>query len=83
MGDPIISTALRSHVTQALGGHETSGDTIFMEAKPEAKPAEVKLVKDIAADLLPLFNREAHTLGFRAAGFGDAFLRILFTQGKG
>lgn len=83
LGHPIISTAIRSHVTQALGGHETSGDTIFMEAKSGASAAEQALIKEIAADLLPLFNREAHTLAFRAAGFGDGYLRIIFQPGKG
>lgn len=83
MGHPIISTALRAHVTQALGGHETSGDTIFMEPKPDASAAERALIEEIASDLLPLFNREAHSLAFRATGFGDAYLRIIFEQGKG
>lgn len=83
MGDPIISTALRSHVTQALGGHETSGDTIFMEPKSDAKPGDKKIVEEVARVLLPLLNREAHTLAFRAAGFGDAYLRILTDKAQG
>lgn len=81
MGDPIISTALRTHVTQALGGHETSGDTIFIEAKPDAKGAEKKRVEEIAEQLQPLLNRIAHSLCFNAAGYGDAYARI-FTRDK-
>lgn len=81
MGDPIVSTALRTHVTQALGGHETSGDTVFIEATPAAKPADKKRVEEIAAQLQPILNRIAHSLCFNAAGYGDAYARI-FTQDK-
>lgn len=81
MGDPIISTALRTHVTQALGGHETSGDTIFIEAKPDAKGADKKRVEEIAEQLQPILNRIAHGLCFNAAGYGDAYARI-FTEDK-
>ncbi len=83
MGDPIISTALRSHVTHALGGHETSGDTVFMEVKASAKAADRKVVEDIGKALLPLLNREAHALAFRASGFGDGYLRIFRRPGEG
>lgn len=81
MGDPIISTALRTHVTQALGGHETSGDTIFIEAKPDAKGPDKKRVKEIAEQLQPILNRIAHSLCFNAAGYGDSYARI-FTEDR-
>lgn len=81
MGDPIISTALRTHVTQALGGHETSGDTIFIEAKPDARGPDKKRMDEVAAQLQPILNRIAHSLCFNAAGYGDAYARI-FTQDK-
>ncbi|MDF0506807.1 hypothetical protein POK33_39320, partial [Burkholderia cenocepacia] len=54
-GDPIISTALRLHVTAALGGHETSGDVVFIEVAASAKndAEKVKIAETIAADLSP------------------------------
>lgn len=81
MGDPIIATALRTHVTQALGGHETSGDTVFIEAAPDAKGPDKKRVQEIADQLLPILNRIAHSLCFNAAGYGDAYARI-FAEDK-
>lgn len=83
MGDPIISTALRTHVTQALGGHETSGDTIFIEARPDAKGPDKKRVEEIADQLQPMLNSNAHGLCFNAAGFGDAFARLFTERGVG
>ena len=44
LGDPVIGAALNLHVTQALGGHETTGDVIFIEATPTATENERKLV---------------------------------------
>jgi hypothetical protein len=83
VGDPIISTALRLHVTAALGGHETSGDVVFIEPRSEAtkNAAGEKMAKEIAKDLAPLFNRIAYTVAFNGAGFGDAYGRI-YTDGK-
>lgn len=83
MGDPIISTALRTHVTQALGGHETSGDTIFIEPKPGAKGPDQKRVQEIADMLSPHLNSVAHGLCFNAAGFGDAYARMFTIKGVG
>lgn len=83
VADPIISTALRLHVTAALGGHETSGDVVFLEANPAFKDdkAKQKMVEEIRSDLCPIFNRIAYTAGFNAAGFGDAFGRV-YCDGK-
>lgn len=83
-GDPIISAALRLHVTASLGGHETTGDTIFIEALPpvekdgKAQPVNTehqKIVDELKVDLSPLFNRIAHQLAFNGAAFGDAYGR--------
>lgn len=77
MGDPIASTALQLHVTAALGGHETKGDMVFIEASPKATSAAAKKVVDVLkAELQPLFNLIAPTLCFTAAGFGDGYARI-------
>jgi hypothetical protein len=83
IGDPIISTALRLHVTAALGGHETSGDTVFIEATADAKKDKNKkrIAEEISKDLAPIFNRVAYTVAFNGAGFGDAYGRI-YTAGK-
>lgn len=78
-GDPLISSALRLHVTQALGGHETTGDTVFLEATPEAeqqKGERLKIVAELQRDLAPLFNRVAHPVAFNGAAFGDAYARV-------
>ncbi|HEX8590611.1 hypothetical protein [Pseudomonas sp.] len=82
MSDPIIATALRLHVTQALGGHETNGDTIFIEMKAGCEPLK-KYVDDIRLNCAPLFNREAHGIAFNAAGFGDAYARTYLKKGEG
>lgn len=84
MGDGIISTALRLHVTQALGGHETTGDTVFIEPLRDAKTksgGKEKVVEELQLKLAPIFNAIAHTMAFNAAGFGDAYARV-FTQDK-
>lgn len=75
-GDPIISTALRLHVTQALGGHETTGQTVFIEKKSGINADGAKLADAINRDLSGLFNRVAHTSAFNAAAFGDSYARI-------
>jgi hypothetical protein len=83
IGDPIVSTALRLHVTAALGGHETSGDVVFIESAPEFKDdkASQKIVDELRADLTGIFNRIAYTVAFNGAGYGDAYGRV-YTDGK-
>lgn len=83
LGDPIISSAIRLHVTQALGGHETTGDTIFIERRSDIAETDprAKIVAEIAQDLSPVFNRIAHQVAFNGAGFGDAYGRV-YTKEK-
>lgn len=85
LADPVVSGAIRNHVTAALGGHETSGDLVFIEAKPEAKgdKAADKMVKEIAADLTAMFNQSAATVAYNGAGYGDAYARLYPVKGKG
>lgn len=85
LSDPIVSGAIRIHVTAALGGHETSGDLVFIEAKPEAKKNEAakKIVDEISAHLVPIFNRIATTVAYNGAGYGDAYARLYPRKGVG
>lgn len=75
-GDPIIAAALNLHVTQSLGGHETTGDVIFIEAKPNATDAEKKIIEQIQNDLLDMLNQNAYQIAFWGCAFGDAYARI-------
>lgn len=83
--DPVISSALRLHVTGALGGHETRGQMVFIEVHPDFKgnkDAEA-LVKEVKDDLEGLFNRVAPTLAFNAVQFGDGYGRLYASQKVG
>lgn len=85
MVDPIVSGALRLHVTAALGGHETSGDLVFIEASADSKASakDEALVKELAEDLGPLFNRIAMQLAYNGVGWGDAYARLYAKPGVG
>lgn len=76
--DPICSTALMLLVTSALGGHETTGDTIFIEKSPAAEKDKRlgKMVEEISEALGPLFNHVAYTQAYTGAAYGDAYARI-------
>lgn len=85
MADPVVSGALRLHVTAALGGHETSGDVIFIETKADMKEdaAAIKLVKQLNKDLNALFNNVAMAAAYNGAAFGDAYARLYTKPGRG
>lgn len=85
IADPVVASALRLHVTAALGGHETSGDVVFIEAKPDAAAdkSTAKLIKELSNDLTPIFNRIAQTVAYNGVVFGDAYGRPYFKKGKG
>jgi hypothetical protein len=78
IGDPIISAAIRLHVTSALGGHESKGEMIFIEATPAAQKDKTKMnmVTEIASDLSAHLNRIAPTLAFNGCTFGDSYARM-------
>jgi len=82
-GDPIIGQALNLHVTQSLGGHETTGDVIFVEAKSNASDAERKLIDEINHDLSELLNKNAYQMAFIACTYGDGFSRLYGEAKKG
>ncbi len=83
--DPVVSGAIRLHVTAALGGHETSGDLVFIEEAPELKgdAQAAAVVKGIASELGPLLNRIAFAAAYNGALFGDAYARMYAKQGVG
>jgi len=76
--DPIVSTALMLLCTAALGGHETTGQLVFIE--PTAKAREDKALKafvdEMAAQIAPMLNRVAFQLAYTGAAFGDAYVRV-------
>ena len=77
-GDGVVSTAIGLLVTSALGGHETSGQLIFIEKAPDAEhdPRLGKIAEEISTSLSVLFNRVAHQVAYTGAAFGDAYARI-------
>jgi hypothetical protein len=83
--DPIISSALTLQVTAALGGHETTGDTVFIEKTAEANKNKQlgAMVDDISAALMPMFNKVAFGVAYNAVAFGDAYARPYIKQGIG
>lgn len=83
-GDPLISTAIQLLVTSALGGHETTGDIVFVEEKPSAKENKKlqKIVEEVRK-LAPIFNRIAFQMAFTGAIYGDAYARVYSTPKDG
>jgi hypothetical protein len=77
-GDPIVSSALKLQVTSALGGHETTGNTVFIETNPvfSQDKRKVALAEEIAADLSPILNKISYSMAYTGAAFGDAYARI-------
>jgi len=82
-GDPIISSALQLLVTSALGGHETSGDLVFVEKTVEAKQDKrlAAIADEISTSLTPLFNKVAFHIAYTGAAYGDAYARIYANSG--
>jgi hypothetical protein len=82
--DAICSSALMLLVTTALGGHETTGQMVFIEKTPEAETDKRlgKIVDEINADLIALFNKVAFTMGYTGSAFGDAYARV-YTNAQG
>lgn len=76
-GDPIVSSAVQLLVTAALGGHETTGNVVFIEETPIAK--ENKKLQGIVDDIRGLahfFNRIAFQTAYTGCIFGDAYARV-------
>lgn len=83
-GDPLISTAVQLLVTAALGGHETTGDLVFVEERPVAKEDKrLQRVVDDVKTLAPIFNRIAFQMAYTGAIYGDAYARVYSTPQDG
>jgi hypothetical protein len=82
--NPLCSTALMLLVTSALGGHETTGDTVFIEKSPAAEkdPKLGKIAEEISEALGGLFNSVAYNVSYTGSSFGDAYARI-YADGRG
>lgn len=76
--DPIISSALMLLCTSALGGHETSGDLVFIEESPVVaeQPKLKTVVEELSASLSPLFNKIAYQIAYTGCVYGDSYARI-------
>lgn len=81
--DGLISTALRQQVQMALGGHETTGETVFLDDVPGLPASHKKINDELRAEVLPFLNAVAHSVAFNAAVFGDGYARPYTKQGVG
>lgn len=82
-GDGVISSAIGLMVTAALGGHETTGEVVFIEKKPNITPQQEAMLDDIKAQLEPLINRCIWSVCYEGATYGDMYTRIYAEDGKG
>ena len=87
--DPQVSEALSLHVTAALGGHESTGDMIFItpsdhirEGGRRAKELRKKVERE-AKHIAPLINRHVFSLARQAIAYGDSYARIYTDERKG
>lgn len=76
--DSFCSSALKLQVTSALGGHETSGRTVFIEKSSlcDTDKRKAAIAEEIAAELTPILNNIAFQSAYTACAFGDAYARI-------
>nr|DAM95593.1 MAG TPA: capsid assembly protein [Caudoviricetes sp.] len=81
-GDPIVSSAVKLLVTGALGGHETSGDVVFIDDRPDLKEGEKNIVQEIREHCGPIINKVVYQMAYLGAIFGDSYSRI-YVDGNG
>lgn len=87
--DPTIAAALNLHVTAALGGHESRGDTVFMSPSalvegPGRRARELRaMVEKESTILTPLFNACAFSVCRHAVSYGDGYARPFGAKGHG
>lgn len=80
---PIIHAAAKLQTTSALGGHETTGDIVFIEPRAGVDKTTAKLVEDVSRQLSPLLNRHVYALSYTGFNYGDAYARLYTEQGAG
>lgn len=87
--DPQVSEALSLHVTAALGGHESTGDMIFItpndhirEGGRRATDLRKKVERE-AKHMAPLINRHVFSLARQAIAYGDSYARIYTDERRG
>lgn len=73
----ICGSAIKHHVSAAIGGHESTGQSIFIETKSEfVGKKEEKIVAQITKEIAPLLENVVFPVCFNALGFGDSYARI-------
>lgn len=78
---PVVAAALKILCTATLGGHETTGDIVFIEPKGKMDKGMEALVDEISRRLSPIFNRIAFEMAYSACTFGDAYARVYCDDG--
>ncbi|WP_227675306.1 hypothetical protein [Psychrobacter sp. H7-1] len=87
--DPQVSEALSLHVTAALGGHESTGDMIFITPSDHIREGgrrALELRKKVereAKHIAPIINRHVFSLARQAIAYGDSYARIYTDERKG
>lgn len=81
--DGIISSAVSLLVTAALGGHETTGDVVFIEKNPDITPEQEKIIVDLQQSLLPILNEVIYSIAYIGAMYGDSYARLHIKKGEG
>lgn len=75
--NPFVSTSIALQVTSALGGHETTGEVVFVERKSSEKDAKKLAIADeLSTSLAPLLNKIAYQMCYTGTAFGDAYVRL-------
>lgn len=83
--DPFVAAALRLHVTAALGGDPSTGQSIYIETLPDFegdKQAE-KLVDELRDVIEPLVNDIDQAVAYNAMAFGDGYSRVYSDKKRG
>ncbi|NDY89706.1 hypothetical protein [Ideonella livida] len=81
--DGLVSQALHLHVTSALGGHESMGQLVFIEAAPGATAQQKAACADMQARLGRILDKSLPEVCFDAVAYGDGYARPLGTAGEG
>lgn len=83
--DAICATSLGLLVTAATGGHETSGQIVFIEPKSSIKGDKKleNIVAELDGELTGIFNENVTSAAYVGAWGGDAYARVYTRRSKG